>query len=123
MTVLFHRRAATRRVNEYRTVVLGQGGHRRFSSMSGVVGEPGVGLESTATRGERTGWRDAEPGGLDDPLAGMVNIALPRVHDAAGEDVDVGAAGVVASSPQRQITGNAESLGNEPHSGGDGEGQ
>ena len=43
-----------------------------------------------------------------------MDVALPGIHDAAGEQVDVVAAGCVFRSSQRKVAGQAQALGRKP---------
>lgn len=52
--------------------------------------ETGVGMKGSATPGGITGWCDTKTGGFKYPLSCKVDITLPGIHDAAGEEIDIG---------------------------------
>jgi len=115
MSVLLHRSTAAGRVDHDRALVAvdGQRGDRRLSPAAGIRAEPGMGVQGTAAGCDVARRGDAEPGGLHHSLTGMMDVALPGIHDAAGEQIDIVATGDMSRSPQRQITGESEAPGSE----------
>ena len=121
VAVLLHGGAAAGRVDEDRSIVGGERRDRRFRSLSGGIAESGVGVEGAAARRKIARRGDTDAGGFEHPLAGIVDVALPGVHDTAREEVDVVAGGVAPTPCEGQVGGHAKPFGNESQSCGDGQ--
>jgi hypothetical protein len=55
-----------------------------------VSGKSGVSVKGSATPGGITGWCDTKAGSFKHPLRCEVDITLPGIHDAAGEEIHIG---------------------------------
>ena len=121
VAVLLHRGAAAGRVDEDRPVVGRERRDRRFRSFPGRTAESSVGVEGAAARRKVARGGHTDAGGFEHPLAGIVDVALPDVHDATREEIDVVARGVALTPSEGQVGGHAEPFGNESQSCGDGQ--
>jgi len=52
--------------------------------------ESGVGMKGSATPGGITSGCHPKAGGFKHPLCREVHLALPGIHDATGEQIDIG---------------------------------
>ncbi len=83
--------------------------------------QPGVDVQRAAAGGlPRVGEGDAGAGRAEDSDDGGVDVTLPGVHDAAGEQPDVVSGGAQRRFPERHV-GDAESLRDQPSPLGDGD--
>ena len=53
--------------------------------------QSGMGVERAAAWPVITDWGDAEACRFEHSLCRMVHLTLPGIHDAPGEEVDIGA--------------------------------
>ena len=106
--VVLHRRAAPGAVDDDRRVA-GHRPHDPPGQGTGLADAPGVGVQRAAAVAARTGQPDPGPGGAHDRRRRPVHVALPRVHDAPGEQVGVGGRGVGASGVRNDRADSAGS--------------
>ena len=87
--MLFEVRAAPSGIDDHRDTWVESGVDVLGESFA-VNSEAGVGMKGTATPGGITGWCDTKAGGFKHPLSCKVDITLPGIHNAAGEEVHIG---------------------------------
>ena len=119
MPVVLQRRATAGRIDQDRRLA----GHRRHHPLGqpGCLGlEAGVDVQRPATR--PTGARQGDAGArrLDQPLGRRVDRPQPGIHDAPGEEPDVGARRGERLAAHRQRR-QAQALRHQPRSLGQGE--
>ena len=100
---------AAGRVDQHRRVA-GQRRHDPPGEAPGVVGQAGVAVQRPAAVGPRAGQGDLGPGRFQHLLHRAVDVALPGVHHAAGEQPHVvgplaGPRGDQRPAPHRQAGG------------------
>ena len=107
LPVVLHGGAAPGRVDEDRCVAV-EVADDPLGVAVRLIAQTGVLVQRAATRTERAGGPHAGTGGLDDPLHSEMDIALPRIHDATGEQPDVVTRRDQRRPSHRQACGQAE---------------
>lgn len=87
--MLFEVRTTPSRINDDRNGRV-ESGINVLSESLAVSGEAGVGMKGSATSGGITGGGHPKAGGFKHPLCCEVHLALPGIHDATGEQIDIG---------------------------------
>ena len=98
--MLFEVRATPSGIDNYRNSRVKSGIDVLGKSFA-VSSEAGVGMKGSATPGGITGWRHPKAGGLKHPLRREVHLALPDIHDATGEQINVGSRRLMRPSSER----------------------
>ena len=112
VTVVLHGRSTAGGVDEDRAACIKPGDHGP-GQRAGPVSQSGVTVQGPTTRCCISGGGDPKAGRFQHGLGGTMNIALPGVHDAPGEQIHIVTAGAMFGPPNREPSRKAKALGNE----------